>query len=86
VVQISFRVKTPDSAQYGDIFASTLTIRDLEWGDTFTAPMSLWVAHGFYFPMVGVPVFPTATYMPVVSRGEGAETPLPEVLLPLAVD
>jgi len=74
LVQASFRVQTPITANYGDSFTATFRARDLAWDEEFSAPMQLLVAHGFYFAIIGVPPFPSYLYLPNIQRAE--EPPL----------
>jgi uncharacterized repeat protein (TIGR01451 family) len=55
LVPIRFQITAPDNAIYGEHYNGSVTLKDLDWGDTYTYPTSVWVAHGFYITTVMLP-------------------------------
>lgn len=52
VAQISYRVRVPPAAAYGDIFHLGVTVTDEDWDERFTASARLWVARPIHAPLL----------------------------------
>lgn len=82
---IRFRITAPAEASYGDRYTGSITLTDVQWGDNYTYPASLWVAHGFYFASVGAPG--QQFFFPAIFLRQSPDTfePLPVIPTPTAV-
>lgn len=52
VAQISYRVRVPLTAVYGNIFTIGATVEDQDWDERFTAETRLWVARPTHMPLL----------------------------------
>ncbi len=67
IVPIRFEVQIPPTANYGDRFTFSATLRDMDWAESFTLDGALRVAHLFYLPVVNGPELANQLYLPLVA-------------------
>ena len=68
VVPVRLPVTIPLTANYGDLFTSDATVKDLRWGGEHTLTASLWVAHSVYLPVVATSGGQHTLYLPILAR------------------
>ncbi len=67
LIPVQLMVQIPTTAAYGDSYAVTVTVDDLDWAESFTSQASFTVMHTYLLPMLFGAEAPYRRYLPLIA-------------------